>query len=83
MHIFHLQIYITVVGTLVYNHHICYNKLIYYYLQPNLQIQYSALLDDGTLCACDFKSGSVFIEEFYHIKATTCVCMQQVKSGVK
>ena len=45
-----------------------------YTLQSNLQIQPSALmLDDGTSCAGDFKSCSVFIEGFYQIKATACV----------
>ena len=40
----------------------------YYTLQYSMQIQSSALLDNGTLPAGDFKSGSVFIKGFYHIR---------------
>ena len=35
---------------------------LYYHLQSNLQIQSTALLEDVTSCAGDFKSGSVFME---------------------
>ena len=48
---------------------------MYYTLQSSLQILRSALLDDGTLRVDNLKSGSVFIEGFYHIKASACVWM--------
>ena len=38
-----------------------------------LQIQCLALLDLGTLRGGDFKSGSIFIEGFYHIRTAACV----------
>ena len=44
-------------------------------LQSSLQILHLALLDNGMLGAGDSKSDSVFIEGFYHIKATACVWM--------
>ena len=45
----------------------------YFALQSNLHIQCSALLNDGMSYAGDFKSGSIFIKGFYHIKGTTCM----------
>ena len=44
--------------------------ICYYALQSNLQIQCLALLDYGMSHAGDFRSGGVFTEGFYHIKAT-------------
>ena len=44
--------------------------VLYYTLQSSLQIQRSALLDDGTSRAGDVISGKEFIEGFYHIRGT-------------
>ena len=47
-----------------------------------MQIQRSAFLDDGMLHAGDFKSGTVLIEGFFHIKAMAYFCMCTFESKV-